>query len=337
MTGGARNNKGAQSAIRNQTWTRDQVLRQLSLRPALLNSWVKQGLLAPDHGGEEFHFQDLIALKVLLRLKALGLSAKKLRDSFDSLREKLSDIENPLAELRVYGEGGQIRVEVDGKKMEALSGQLLFDFDQAEIRRLLSFPGAGARNDKDAREQQRKARSEAESWFQRGLELEQSGADKREAIEAYQKALELYPQLCGAHVNIGTIYFNARKWREAQKHYENAIQSDPQYALAHFNLANLHEELGRSSLAITHYKKALEIHPSYADAHYNLALLFQTRERVMEALRHWKQYLKLDPSSYWAAIAKREMTKLKEAALVQMPAATQVASEEAAAVQAHPK
>lgn len=302
---------------------------------------MKQGLLAPDHAGEEFHFQDLIALKVLLRLKALGLSAKKLRDSFDSLREKLSDIENPLAELRVYGEGGQIRVEVAGKKMEALSGQLLFDFDQAEIRRLLSFPGAEARTDKESREQQRKTRSEAESWFQRGLELEQSGADKREAIEAYQKALELYPQLSGAHVNIGTIYFNARKWREAQKHYEQALQSDPQYALAHFNLANLHEELGRSSLAITHYKKALEIHPSYADAHYNLALLFQTRERVMEALRHWKQYLKLDPTSYWAAIAKREMTKLKEAALVQMPAATQGAPEgaaaEAAASQAHPK
>ena len=196
--------------------------------------------------------------------------------------------------------------------MEALSGQFVLDFDQAEMQRMLTFPG----NRKAEEEKSRRQKLEAEVWFQKGLDLEQTGADKREALEAYERALALNPGLAGALVNIGTIYFNARNWRDSERHYQKAIEVDPLYPLAHFNLANLHEELGRTSLAIQHYKKALELQPSYADAHYNLALLYQTRGRAMEAMRHWKLYLKLDPGSHWAAIAKREMAKLKQEALV---------------------
>ena len=288
------------------TWTRAQALRQCDLTTRQVQAWECQGLLTPK---DEYAFEDLLELRVLARLKELGVSPAKLTAVFQSVHGKLAGTTNPLKELRVYVEGKRIRVQTEGKKMEALSGQLLLDFDQAELRRLLTFP---ATNNTNAR----KTLADAEVWFQRALEIETSGADKREAIAAYEKAIELNPVLSGALVNIGTIYFNARKWRESEKHYQQAILADNKYPLAHFNLANLHEELGRTSLAITHYKKALELQPTYADAHYNLALLFQTRGRAMEAIRHWKHYLALDAASQWATIAKREMAKLKSSALV---------------------
>lgn len=294
--------------LAKESWSRSQVLRQCDLPERQLKAWEAQSLISPkDH----YHFEDLVEIRVLARLKELGVSPSRLKAVFASVHGKLQGIQNPLTELRVYVEGKRIRVQTEGRKME-VSGQLLLDFDQAELRRLLTFPTqAPGESSHD-----RKSRLEAETWFQRALELEQSGADKREAIAAYQKALELNPSLAGALVNIGTIYFNARKWRESEKFYQQAITADPSYPLAHFNLANLHEELGRTSLAIQHYKKAIELQPNYADAHYNLALLFQTRGRAMEAIRHWKLYLALDPSSQWASIARREMAKLKQSALV---------------------
>ncbi len=294
--------------LAKESWSRSQVLRQCDLPERQLKAWEAQSLITAK---DSYHFEDLVEIRVLARLKELGVSPARLKAVFASVHGKLQGIQNPLTELRVYVEGKRIRVQTEGRKME-VSGQLLLDFDQETLRRLLTFPTRrGEEADSD-----RKGRAEAENWFQRGLELEQSGADKREAIAAYQKALELNPALGGALVNIGTIYFKARKWRESEKYYQQAVEADSGYALAHFNLANLHEELGRTSLAIQHYKKAIELQPGYADSHYNLALLFQSRGRAMEAMRHWKLYLALDPASQWAAIARREMGKLKQSALV---------------------
>src|SRR6185295_20423387 len=85
---------------------------------------------------------------------------------------------------------------------------------------------------------------EAESWFQKGLELEETGAPVQEAIAAYQKVLELNAQAAGALVNLGTIYYRQRKFAEAERYYKKAIDADPSYPLAQFNLGNLYDEQG---------------------------------------------------------------------------------------------
>lgn len=291
--------------LRQQHWTRPQALRQCGLTSHQLTRW-ENAALVPRR--DEYTYAHLLQLKVLARLKELGYSGQRLHRLFRSISAKLPHESVPLAQLRVVVEGRTVHVLTGATRMEALSGQLLFNFGQAELQRLIAFPPKS-----DTAQQ---SRLEAESWFQRGLELEQSGASGRQAIEAYEKAIALCPTLAGALVNIGTIFFHARKWKESEKYYQRAITADASYPLAHFNLANLHEELGRTSLAIQHYKKAIELQPSYADAHYNLALLFQTRGRAMEALRHWKLYLALDPNSQWSAIARRELAKLRENAVI---------------------
>ncbi len=164
-----------------------------------------------------------------------------------------------------------------------------------------------------------KSRREAEQWFEKGLDLEQNGAPAEEVIAAYQKAAEIDPTSAGALVNLGTVYFNARDWRLAEQHYRKAVEVDPEYALAHFNLGNLYDERGDRSGALNHYLAAIRIHPRYADAHYNIALLYQSMGQPLKAVRHWKAYLSLDPSSAWAAIARRELAKIKEAAILRGP------------------
>ena len=281
--------------------------RLLRISERQLQSWERQKLLAPV---DVYGFRELLALRTIMKLRHNRVPAVQIRRALTALRSKLRHIENPLTDLRLYAHGKRVRVEVEGRAMEAESGQLLLDFDQHELSRLLEFPA------RDSFSEQRDRLASAERWFQRGLELEHAGSPPEAVVDAYEKALEYDANSAGALVNLGTIHFNARNWSEAEGYYLKALEADPDYALAHFDLANLYDERGEREKAQTHYHAALRIAPNYADAHYNLALLYQASNQPMKAVRHWTLYLKLDPVSQWANIARRELAKLREAAVV---------------------
>jgi tetratricopeptide (TPR) repeat protein len=254
--------------------------------------------------------REMSALQTLQRLLAGGVTSKRIRLAVDSLRRRLTGITDPLTEVRIYSDGPQIRADFNGATMDPLSGQLLLDFQNRA--RTLTFPERPAKND----EAVQKKRAEAEMWFERALAMEQAGATPPEVRAAYEKAVECDPTSTGALVNLGTLYFNQRNLAKAEDFYRRALKVDPNYALAHFNLGNLHDEKGDRDTAQHHYQRALEINPSYSDAHYNLALLYQNAGQPLKAVPHWRTYLKLDPHSSWAEIARRELEKLKEAAIV---------------------
>jgi tetratricopeptide (TPR) repeat protein len=271
-----------------------------------LKGWERQGLIP---ASAAFTFSDLIALRTLQKLQESGIPAGRIGRALASLKRKLSGIRHPLAELKIGSDGRAITVHLAGGRMEATTGQFLFNFDTAEIggvRTIQPRPAA------DARVQT----AQAEAWFQRGLALEETGAPVKEAIEAYRKAVELNPEAAGALLNLGTIHFRLKKLKEAAAFYERAVAVDPRYALAHFNLGNLYDELGDAAAAERHYRRALELNHQYADAHFNLALLAEKRGDPLCALRHWKAYLKLDGASAWADIARRQLARLRDAAIV---------------------
>jgi len=243
-------------------------------------------------------------------LRESRVPPSRIKLAVQALTRKLRDIHDPLRQLRLYAEGKNIRVDVEGRPMEAVSGQLLLDFGAAELKRLVEF------RTKEPAATQREQRIEAERWFQRGLELEQTAAPVDQVIAAYEKALKLDPKSAGALVNLGTICFNMQKWKDAEHYYRQALIADPTYALAHFNLGNLYDERGERSQALEHYQAALQIAPNYADAHYNLALLYQGSNQAMKAVHHWTRYLKLDPASNWSNIARRELAKLKQSTVL---------------------
>ncbi len=290
-----------------QAYSREETRRLLSVSERQLKSWERQKLV-PACGS--YGFRELVALRTLERLRRARVAPAQIRRALAALAKKLQHIQDPLTQLRLYADGKRVRVEVEGRAMEAESGQLLLDFDPVELNRLLEFrvPDPGQAD--------REKKQEGERWFQRGLELEQTGGPVEQVIEAYEKSLELDPGSAGALVNLGTIHFNARDWKKAERYYLEALEADPEYALAHFDLANLYDERGEQKRALEHYLAALHISPHYADAHYNLALLFQGSNQPMKAVHHWTAYLKLDPASHWSNIARRELSKLRQAALL---------------------
>jgi tetratricopeptide (TPR) repeat protein len=286
-----------------QEYSREDARRLLRVSEQQLRSWEQQKLVQPT---EVYGFRDLLALRTLIKLRQHKIPPQQIKRALHSLSEKLLEVENPLTELRLYADGKRVHVEVEGRPMEAESGQFVLDFGREELKRLVQFRSRPEPN------RDREQRAEAEQWFQRGLELEQSGASIKEVLAAYERAIELDPRSAGALVNLGTIYFNQRNFAVAEKKYQQALEVDPEYALAHFDIANLYDERGDHEKALQHYLAAIKISPSYADAHYNVALLYQGANQTLKAVSHWMTYLKLDPSSKWASIARRELTKLRQ-------------------------
>ncbi|WP_321476504.1 tetratricopeptide repeat protein [uncultured Paludibaculum sp.] len=298
-------------AAPKRTYSRDEVCRLLDVGERVLTDWETHGFV---QRLDLYQFQDLVALKALRLLRSRRLRPERIRLILESLREKLAHVRDPLSELKIFTDGRRLAVQVDGRKMEPLTGQLLLDFDQAEIRRLLQFPGNRA--EQTMADALAARQREAEKWFERAIEMEQTGGPPEHIVAAYQKAIECNPDAPGPHANLGTVYFHMKKWAEAEREYRAAIELQPEYALAHFNLGNLHDELNQWAPALACYKKALEIQPDYADAHYNIALLYQGRGDLLQAVRHWRTYLKIDPAGYWAGIARRELSRLRQETIV---------------------
>lgn len=288
-----------------QSYSREEVCRLLAVAPSVLETWEKQGLIERQSA---YIFRDLIALRTLLELRRKRFRPERIRKAVDALRERLRHIRNPLTELKILSDGRQLSVVVEGQKLDAISGQMLLDFDREEINRLLKFPGESARSGAIRKQ-------ESQRWFERGLDLEMAAAPPPQVIAAYQRAIEFDDSNWSAHVNLGTTYFNLKDWPHAETHYKKALELNPRYALAHFNLGNLYDEGGDWEQALEHYIIALQIQPDYGDAHFNLALLYQSHGEALKAVRHWRAYLKTDATGYWAGIARRELAKLREGAI----------------------
>ncbi len=282
-------------------YSRAEVRRILKINENRLRSWERMGLCKPQ---QRFEFADLIALKTLQKLRENRIPAERIEQSLESLREKLSGIDHPLWELKIVSDGRRVAVELPGGKMEALTGQMLFNFEASTLRPVATFEDPKQpRNDVHRVEK-------SELWFQKGLEREEKGEPPESIVDAYSQALDLNPNAAGAWINIGTVHYREGDLREAEFSYRQGLKVFPDYALAHFNLGNICEEMGRLEEADDHYKAAISLDDAYPDAHYNLALVKERLDQPMAAAKHWRRYLDLDPASPWSHIARQQLDSL---------------------------
>ena len=196
-----------------ETYTRSEVRRILKITENRLRSWERLDLC---ERRTDFGFADLIALKTLQKLREKRIPATRIKSSLASLGKKLAGIKRPLWDLKIVSDGKRVAVELPGGKMEALTGQMLFDFDASSLRPVTELSNREGRTADRVRE--------AEDWFRRGLQLEEGGSAVQEAVDAYRKALELNPDAAGAWVNIGTLLYQQRELEEAERCYREALK-----------------------------------------------------------------------------------------------------------------
>jgi tetratricopeptide (TPR) repeat protein len=127
-----------------------------------------------------------------------------------------------------------------------------------------------------------------------GLALAMQGRPV-EAIEHFQKAIEIKPDYAEAHNNFGLLLAERGRSAEARGHFQIALELEPGYADAHNNFGLLLTAQGRPAEAMEQFQKALELKGNSAEAHNNLGLLLVSLGRPAEAVRHYEQALALKP------------------------------------------
>ena len=265
-----------------------EVARMLGLTVARVRSFVKAGFLEPQRGprGEfRFSFHDLVLLRTAKGLVEARIPARRVREALQKLRHELPE-GRELRGLRIAAEGDQIVVADGDVRFRADDGQVLFDFDTADLARKVAPLVRRAVRDAD-----RSPAVSAEAWYERGCDLEDGSPV--EAREAYRRALELDPGHRGAHVNLGRLLHESGDPAAAAHHYRIALEAHPDDATAAFNLGVALEDLGQLEESTQAYLKALGLDPSYADAHYNLAGVRERAGDRRAALRHLTAYRRL--------------------------------------------
>ncbi|MGX9698245.1 tetratricopeptide repeat protein [Janthinobacterium lividum] len=130
------------------------------------------------------------------------------------------------------------------------------------------------------------------AWSVLGTALQQQGKD---ALQAWQRTVELAPHDAEAHGNLGTACQARGMHEEAVASYTRALQLNPDFVEAYGNLAVTLQSLGQLEQAEQAYRQALALRPDYAKAHFNLGNTLKAMQRNDDAIASYKAALALLP------------------------------------------
>jgi predicted O-linked N-acetylglucosamine transferase (SPINDLY family) len=116
----------------------------------------------------------------------------------------------------------------------------------------------------------------------------------QQAIEAYQRALQLRAQFPQALTNLGIALMGAGKVFDAIKAFEQSIAQEPT-AEALSNLGVALRDVGRLEEARASLEKAIVLRPRFADAHNNLGTVLKDLGQPEQAIGEFERALEIQP------------------------------------------
>lgn len=114
----------------------------------------------------------------------------------------------------------------------------------------------------------------AELHFLEGERRKGEPGRLREAVAAYERAVELRPDYAEARIALGIQMLAAGNYEGALSHFQAAERLVPTLPAVHVNLGDAYRANREWSEAQRSYRRALELEPQLPEAHYGLGLLF---------------------------------------------------------------
>lgn len=127
----------------------------------------------------------------------------------------------------------------------------------------------------------------------------------KQAIVAWQSALQYEPGNIDLHANMAFVYYKLGQFKEAVQSYMNAHRIDPTqaeilgalgvcFAQASRSEKDKREQLALLNRAITAFQQSLQINPHLAITHSNLGLAFYLQNQIEKAVDCWRTVAQLD-------------------------------------------
>ena len=135
------------------------------------------------------------------------------------------------------------------------------------------------------------------------------------AISAYTRALAFNPINPRVHMSLGKIYYAEKGlYYESVNAYKKAIDLDPASVEARMGLGEVYEDKGLYKEAMEEYRRVIELDAKHTGAMYNLALVYEKLD-PKEAIVHWERYIalasQLPSEKDWVDVARQHLKKLK--------------------------
>jgi len=281
-------------------YTRAEAQRIVGVDDRRLRYWERLRLVRPRiRWGERFYdFGDLAALRVIKRLTDSRVPALRLRRAVTAIERQLGQPAVRIENLHLVECGHSVGFVPPGTAappFDPLSHQWILPLERRASGEKL---------------RQLESRT-AEEWFEVAVAAETDRDRLGEAVDAYQRAIDLAPDWAEAHINLGVALYHQRELDAAQRSFRAALAIDPANAICRYNLGCVYEEVGKIDEAIENLRAALVGMPNHADAHFNLALAYEKKGDTELARQHWALYLKFDPNGTWAAKARARVEQLR--------------------------
>lgn len=155
-------------------------------------------------------------------------------------------------------------------------------------------------------------RTQARALVDEGKELYRTDLDEK-AIERFQEAIKLDPELAEAHFRLGLAYDAVGQEQEAEESYKKAIELYKKYlednskdAEAHYNLGQAYAGRRFYSEAVREYRLATKLKDDDSDMFYDLGTALSKLANYDEAVTAFSKSLEIDPENYRAEDALEE-------------------------------
>lgn len=155
-------------------------------------------------------------------------------------------------------------------------------------------------------------RTQARVDLEEGKELYRTDQDEK-AVETFQEAIRLDPELAEAHFRLGLAYDAVGKEQEAEDAYKKSIEKYKKYleenskdAEGHYNLGQAYAGLHLYSEAVREYRQATRLKDDDADMYYDLGTALTKLAQYDEAAAAFSKSLEIDPENYRAEDALEE-------------------------------
>ena len=137
---------------------------------------------------------------------------------------------------------------------------------------------------------------DAQHFLNRGRSFDSAGRTT-EAIEAYQRAIELDPNMAQAHANLVGSFGRTGEIDRAEEHYATALALNPNLEELHNNWGVVQASRGDPDAAAAAFRRALELNPNSAHANANLGVALLEAGQLDEAVRRFQEAVKSDPTN----------------------------------------
>jgi tetratricopeptide (TPR) repeat protein len=134
----------------------------------------------------------------------------------------------------------------------------------------------------------------------------------KEALAAYEKAIELKPDFPDAWLNKGVTLGQLQRTEEALSNLEKAIELKPDFPDTWFNKGNTLVELKHSEEALAAYDKAIELKPDYHEAWFNKACLYGLNGNAKLAIQNLKKSIEINSSNREKAKTEPDFDNIRD-------------------------